>query len=90
MRIKVRQTDFLDIEFDNDEGNTGDNSDSYNFTIETHSQHCTVNGVEMPKFTFTINYILNMRKDNVAQAMAGHTFVNRYENVDLESLINRR
>ena len=54
MRIKVRQTDFLDIEFDNDEGNTGDNSDSYNFTIETHSQHCTVNGVEMPKFTFTI------------------------------------
>lgn len=44
--------------------------------------------LESPQESY--NYILNMRKDNVAQAMAGHTFVNRYGNVDLESLINRR
>jgi hypothetical protein len=36
------------------------------------------------------NYILNMRKDNVALAMTGHTFVSRFGNVDLQSLVNRR
>ena len=37
----------------------------------------------------SINYILNMRKDNVALAMSGHTFVNRFGGVDLESLMNK-
>lgn len=36
------------------------------------------------------NYILNMRKDNVALALTGHTFVSRWGGVDLQSLVNRR
>lgn len=44
--------------------------------------------LEAPQESF--NYNLNMRKDNVALAMTGHTFVSRYGNVDLQSLTNRR
>ncbi len=36
------------------------------------------------------NYFLNMRKDNIALSMTGHTFVSRYGNVDIQSLSNRR
>lgn len=38
----------------------------------------------------SFNYFLNIRKDNVAMSMTGHTFVSRYGNVDLQSLVNRR
>lgn len=38
----------------------------------------------------SFNYFLNMRKDNLAVAMTGHTFVSRYGGVDLQSLTNRR
>ena len=44
--------------------------------------------LESPQESY--NYILNMRKDNIALSMSGHTFVSRYANVDLQSLTNRR
>lgn len=36
------------------------------------------------------NYFLNMRKDNIAKAMTGHTFVERDGDVDIKSLLKRR
>jgi len=44
--------------------------------------------LEGPQESF--NYNLNMRKDGVALAMTGHTFVSRYGGVDMKSLQNRR
>jgi hypothetical protein len=44
--------------------------------------------LEAPQESF--NYNLNMRKDNLATSMTGHTFVSRYGGVDLNSLTNRR
>lgn len=44
--------------------------------------------LEAPQESF--NYFLNMRKDNIAASLTGHTFVSRYGGVDLDSLTNRR
>jgi len=44
--------------------------------------------LEAPQESY--NYNINMRKDNIAQSMAGHTFVSRYGGVDLDSLTHRR
>lgn len=44
--------------------------------------------LEAPQESF--NYNLNMRKDNIAVSLSGHTFVSRYGNVDLQSLLDRK
>ncbi len=44
--------------------------------------------LEAPQESF--NYNINMRKDNLAASMTGHTFVSRYGGVDLDSLTHRR
>jgi hypothetical protein len=44
--------------------------------------------LEAPQETF--NYNLNMRKDNLAISLSGHTFVQRGAGVDLQSLRRRR
>ena len=44
--------------------------------------------LEAPQESF--NYFLNMRKDNIAASLTGHTFVSRYGGVDLDSLTHRR
>jgi hypothetical protein len=44
--------------------------------------------LEGPQESF--NYHINMRKDNLARAMTGHTFVSRYGGVDIDSLTHRR
>jgi hypothetical protein len=44
--------------------------------------------LEAPQESF--NYNINMRKDNLAKAMTGHTFVSRFGGVDIDSLTHRR
>lgn len=55
MRIKVSQASFLDIEFDDSQGNTSNNSDTYVFTLTTPGgQSCMINGKEVETFSFSI------------------------------------
>lgn len=44
--------------------------------------------LEAPQESY--NHNMHMRKDNIATAMAGHTFVSRYGGVDINSLLKRR
>lgn len=55
MRVAINHCDFLGIEFDDSEGNTGDNGDTYTFTISTPGgQPCLLNGEEVENFSFSI------------------------------------
>lgn len=55
MKITVEHPSLISIEFDNRDGDTGDNGDKYEFTVSAGGgQPCLLNGEEVDRFSFTI------------------------------------
>jgi len=55
MRTTINHADFLEVTFDDTNGNTGDNADTYTFMISTPGgQSCLLNGEAVDRFSFSI------------------------------------
>jgi len=68
-KISVNYADFIEVTYDPQDGDTGNNSDRYTFTINTHGgQQCLLNDVEVDKFSFTI--VGNLELDGFFDAIA--------------------
>ena len=61
MQINISNFGFIDVAFDDSAGDTGNNGDTYTFTIAAEGQPCLLNGEQVEKFSFSIvgNFELN-------------------------------